>query len=544
MPLKSVLIGSALALSAASLCAAEPVDAPSNRAAVGEPGPSQKIKHLLYVTEPGIRDDLQYGGAGILVFDIDHDHRFIRRIETPASRVAKPENIKGICAAAATGRLYLSTLSRLCCLDLKTDKPVWEKSPPGGCDRMSITPDGKTLFVPSLEGAFWNLIDGTTGDVVGKIEAKSGAHNTVCSLDGSRVYCAGLKSPLLTVVDTESRKAVGTVGPFSAAIRPFTVNAEKTLCFATVNGLLGFEIGDLNSGKMIHRVEVHGFKTGPVTRHGCPSHGVGLSPDEREVWVCDSFDRQLHVFDATVMPPRQVASVAVRDEPGWVTFSIDGRFAYPSTGEVIDTRTKKVVTGLEDEKGRKVESEKLLEIDFQGDSVARVGDQFGVGRRGKGEVGLRDLKKFTSKEGRFSVEFPGNPELVERNAQTAAGKTTFHMFDLQAGPIEYTVGYRDHPEEYRKVLEKNINEMLDSARDGYGDATHCRLIKESKLIHNKWPGREWKFEGISPAHEDIRCRCYLVGTRQYTISIVWEKGKKPPEEIIAEFLNSLAISAE
>ena len=38
---------------------------------------------LLYVAAPGIRNDLRYGGAGILVFDIDHEHRFVKRIETP-----------------------------------------------------------------------------------------------------------------------------------------------------------------------------------------------------------------------------------------------------------------------------------------------------------------------------------------------------------------------------------------------------------------------------------------------------------------------------
>ena len=27
----------------------------------------------------------------------------------------------------------------------------------------------------------------------------------------------------------------------------------------------------------------------------------------------------------------------LRDEPGWITFSIDGQYAYPSTGDVIDT---------------------------------------------------------------------------------------------------------------------------------------------------------------------------------------------------------------
>jgi DNA-binding beta-propeller fold protein YncE len=341
------------------------------------------VRHLLYVAEPGIRDELKYGGAGILVFDIDRDHAFVERIETPASRVKKPENVKGICASAVTGRLYLSTLSRLDCLDLKTNKPVWEIAPPGGCDRMSITPDGKTLYVPSLEGPHWNIVAVASGDLVGRVVPKNGAHNTVCSLDGSRIYCAGLQSPLLTVVDTASQKAIGTVGPFSAAIRPFTVNGKHTLAFATVNGLLGFEIGDLTSGKMIERVEVKGYKQGPVQRHGCPSHGIGLSPDEREVWVCDSANHSLHVFDATVRPPKQMQTVRLTDEPGWVTFSIDGHFAYPSTGEIIDAHAKQIVGQLTDEQGRHVESEKLLEIDFRDGAVVRAGDQFGIGRAGQ-----------------------------------------------------------------------------------------------------------------------------------------------------------------
>ena len=70
----------------------------------------------------------------------------------------------------------------------------------------------------------------------------------------------------------------------------------------------------------------------------------------------------------------------MRDEPGWVTFSIDGQYAYPSTGDVIDTRTRKIVAMLKDEQGRDVQSEKMVEIDFQGNEPIRAGDQFGFGR--------------------------------------------------------------------------------------------------------------------------------------------------------------------
>ena len=92
----------------------------------------------------------------------------------------------------------------------------------------------------------------------------------------------------------------------------------------------------------------------------------------------------MHVFDNTVMPPKQMATLKVRDQPGWVTFSIDGRHAYPSTGEVFDTRTKKLVVALKDEAGREIGSEKLLEIVFDGEKPVRNGDQFGLGTRTAG----------------------------------------------------------------------------------------------------------------------------------------------------------------
>jgi DNA-binding beta-propeller fold protein YncE len=346
-------------------------------------GPDRKERHYLYVVSPGIRDYLQFGGAGILVFDMDNGHKFVKRIETPASREEKPDNIKGVCACAATKKLYFTTRKKLYCLDLVTEKTLWEKALPGGTDRMSITPDGKVLYVPSYEGPTWNVVDGDSGRLIVSIEPKSGAHNTVCGLDGKRVYLAGLRSPLLAVADTATHKIVTRVGPFSAPIRPFTVNADQTLCFVNVNGLLGFEIGDLKTGKKLHRVEVEGFKQGKVKRHGCPSHGVGLTPDEKEVWVCDAANERVHVFDATVMPPKQIASIKLREQPGWVTFSLDGRYAYPSTGDVIDTKTKKVVLRLMDEMGREVHSEKVIEIVLIDGLPVRVGDQFGLGRKGQ-----------------------------------------------------------------------------------------------------------------------------------------------------------------
>jgi DNA-binding beta-propeller fold protein YncE len=339
-------------------------------------------RHYLYVAEPGIRNYVEYGGIGVLVFDIDNGYKFAKRI--PTWKVApgkEPENVKGIAASAATGRLYVTTFNRMLTLDIATGKKIWDRAYAGGCDRMAISPDGKVLYVPSFEGAFWNVVNGNTGDVIAKIEPRSGSHNTIFSLDGSRVYLAGLKSPFLSVADAKSHTVIKTVGPFSKPIRPFTVNGRGTLVFVNVNDLAGFEVGDLETGKVLHRVEFQNYRPGPLKRHGCPSHGIALTPDERELWVADGANNSVHVFDATVMPPHETGSISLHDFPGWVSFSIDGRQAYSSTGEIIDTATKKVVATLTDEAGRSVQSEKLLELVFDNGILIRAGNQFGVGVR-------------------------------------------------------------------------------------------------------------------------------------------------------------------
>ena len=340
-------------------------------------------QHLLYVASPGIRNYLEHGGMGVLVYDIDAGYKFVRRIQTwkePGPN-EKAENIKGITANAKTGRIHVTTINRTMALDAISGKQYWDKAYEGGCDRLAVSPDGKTLYIPQLEGPFWTVVNAANGNVITKIETKSGSHNTIYSNDGKWVYMAGLKSPLLSIADTSKHKVAKTVGPFSNVIRPFTVNGSNTLCFVNINALLGFEVGDIRTGKMLHRVEVKGVEQGPVKRHGCPSHGIALTHDESELWVVDGHNNQVHIFDSTVMPPKQKQSIALRDSPGWVSFSIDGKMAYLSTGEIIDVATKKIVMALKDEAGREVQSEKVLDLIVSKGKVVTAGNQFGVGMK-------------------------------------------------------------------------------------------------------------------------------------------------------------------
>ncbi len=343
--------------------------------------PDTTVHRYLYAASPGCRDYLQYGGHGVVVFDIDQDHKFVKRIPMKGfAATGLPENVKGIAASAMTKRLYVSTLSYLMAIDLSTDSLLWTKSYNLGCDRMALSPDGKTIYQPSLEQDVWYVLDAATGNERSRISNPGArAHNTIYGPDGKSVYLAGLGSPLLSIAATANATVTGTVGPFSDVIRPFTINGMQSLVYVNVNKLLGFEIGDLQTGKKLHSIKVVGYDTGAVDRHGCPSHGVALTLDESEVWLIDGHNHYVHVFDNMVMPPKQKVSIKTRDFPGWIMFSLDGTLGYPSSGDVIDVKSKQVVGGLFDENGTMFESEKMLEIDFQGGQPIRAGSQFGIG---------------------------------------------------------------------------------------------------------------------------------------------------------------------
>src|SRR5687768_12858590 len=91
------------------------------------------VRRLLYVAAPGVRNYLEYGGHGLLVFDIDDGHNFVKRIPLGGLREdGTPDNVKGICASAETGRIYISTISTMTCLDLHSEERLWEQRYEGG----------------------------------------------------------------------------------------------------------------------------------------------------------------------------------------------------------------------------------------------------------------------------------------------------------------------------------------------------------------------------------------------------------------------------
>jgi DNA-binding beta-propeller fold protein YncE len=339
--------------------------------------PAQTSHRYLYVAVPSSGAAVTDADHSVrfLVFDVARAHRFVRSI--PLWRIEPggddTEMVRGTAVSVRGGRLFVSTTKRLASIDLKTGAIVWQHDYGGRCcDRFALSADGKTIYAPAFGRAQWYVVDAGSGSLRHTIAITGWPRETKYSRDGRSVYLAAWESPVLSVVDAATDEVTRTVGPFSASLCPFTVNGKGTLVYANVDGLVGFEVGDLQTGLVLDRVVADGSSDDGSGRdasqaaaaYECPSHGIAFTPDERELWIADGVTNRLRVFDASVYPPVPRTSVQLSAQPRWIAFSGDGRYAYVSTGDIVSTTTKQVAAALEDGSGVKVSSENFLEVDI------------------------------------------------------------------------------------------------------------------------------------------------------------------------------------
>jgi hypothetical protein len=337
---------------------------------------SRQTRHYEYV----------FPDRGMAVYDMDHAHRLVETVRFPQAA--------GIRGVGVSARLHLLFISfggdgggagngSMLAYDLVQGRILWQWSYRTGIDSMAVSRDGRRIFMPTGElsgGDEWRIISAATGQPLRTIHGGKGPHNTVAGLDGKRVYLGGRNSDYLVVVRASDGSVLKRVGPLYSGVRPFTVNGRQTFAFTTATGFLGFQVSSLQTGKVLYTVPIKGFSWSPRTfAPSAPSHGISLSPNEKQVWVIDAPNGYVHVFDVTGLPrkpPRQVADIAlphklVGDEnpcaydcakDGWLQHSRSGRFVYVGdSGDVISTVTRRAVAFLP----ALNDSRKSLEIDWR-----------------------------------------------------------------------------------------------------------------------------------------------------------------------------------
>jgi hypothetical protein len=343
-------------------------------------------KQLIYAAVPG----------SIVVLDAKNHYNFVKRITFQERPAPLPlESIAGMAASPATNMIYVSTRGRLIAIDLLTEKVAWENTYEPGtcCERAQVTPDGLTLEVGSDLKNFHRVIDARTGAVKGIIQTPQSMfnHNMNMTPDGKTVFDAP-NGNTMTIADMGTMKATGTI-TFDDHIRVFVINHDGSRVYANLNNLLGFEIADVKTRKVIKRIEAPAemwkAKWADPNQHffghGAPMHGIAMTPDESEIWLPDAINDQVLVYDNPISgewPTLNMSkSFKTNGQPnGWITIGLDGKLAYMASGDVVDVKTHKIVGQLKDEYGRYMDSEKVQDMAFDMNGhLVRTVNQFSIG---------------------------------------------------------------------------------------------------------------------------------------------------------------------
>ena len=240
--------------------------------------------------------------------------------------------------------------------------------------------DGTKVYVPT---GYWDLeadggllvLNAANGELVKRIQVGPAAHNSLVSLNGRFLFLGSQTT--FTMFDTHEEKMIRQIKDVGErAIFPYTVDSRNRIAYICLGNHVGFDIVDLETGKVLHRV----FAGKEQISHR--THGAALTPDEKELWISDQVGKKLFIFDATKMPPEPKGEVALSEGGhGWVTFSLDGRFAWTHTPDIFDAKAKKLIGTLRDENGTPVSGSKYFEVHFRDGHVVEMGSEFGLGRK-------------------------------------------------------------------------------------------------------------------------------------------------------------------
>ena len=233
-------------------------------------------------------------------------------------------------------------------IDPRTDKITHRMEVGPEPNQLAVTPDGKIAYVPCSDG-YWDVVDVGERKVVKRIFTGGRPHNTLCSVDGKHMYLAPMGAPKrVTITETATHDIVGEI-PFSDSVRPIALTADEKHFFANVDGLIGLEVAEVGTRKKIHRITAELPEA--QRRIASRSHGLGIRPDQKEIWECDVEHHDVHVYDIRGDKPKQIATIPIGTRIYWLTFSPDGKTCYVAARganavAVVDTETKKVTARL------------------------------------------------------------------------------------------------------------------------------------------------------------------------------------------------------
>jgi DNA-binding beta-propeller fold protein YncE len=252
--------------------------------------------------------------------------------------------------------LYVSrsNLGDVAAFDLtKPDHPrLWRtfvSSPKA--DHATLSPDGKVIVVSATGTArIANVIDTTTGAIVGEFATGAYPHQNDYSHDGKFIFNSSIGNVSygsvthannsmkgdrwLVKVDATTLEVVRT-WVFDYGIRPNVFTKDDKTLYTQLSYLNGVIKYDLEAGAELARNEqplskfaLDTYATYDEYPHDSAHHGLAINSDGTRLCDCGTIDNTVAIIDTATMQTLSMTDVGM--VPYWATTSPDGKYCFVS----------------------------------------------------------------------------------------------------------------------------------------------------------------------------------------------------------------------
>jgi YVTN family beta-propeller protein len=262
----------------------------------------------------------------------------------------------GAAAAPDGSRFYFTNEAEhtLDVVDGRSLKVVKHIPLSGRPNNLAIGRDGTRVYVAIVAqpGAV-DVIDTVAMTRAKTIPTKGGVHNTFVTPDGAHVVAGSIVGRMLTVIDAATDRTLWDM-PFDSGVRPIgferAADGATRRMFVQLSDFHGFAVVDFATRKELQRItlpELPKEQQNWDTLQGSPSHGIGVAPDGKTLWVCSKVNHAVYAYS---MPDlKLLGGVNVGHHPDWLTFTPDSKRLYVANAgsnsvSVVDIASRKEIT--------------------------------------------------------------------------------------------------------------------------------------------------------------------------------------------------------
>jgi YVTN family beta-propeller protein len=243
----------------------------------------------------------------------------IKGIEVPHGVAFAPDGTRAYITCEADSTVVIA--------DTKTGDILSRVKLSGHPNNVSVSKDGKLVFVAiAVAPGAVDVIDAVGMKRLKSIPVKGAVHNTYVTPDGKYAIAGSVANRMFTAIDVQTLQPVWE-HQFDAGVRPIAFerapDGSTSRAFVQLSNLHGFAVLDFKTHEEVARIKLPDEPKNGRAEAGAPSHGIGVTPDGKTLWVNSSV--AAGVFEYSLPDLKLLGFVQTGATPDWLTFTPDSK---------------------------------------------------------------------------------------------------------------------------------------------------------------------------------------------------------------------------